>query len=104
MTYEFQPSAKLFLDALNHESDREDLLDHVFDEIRLLALNPVVNMEDKYIFPIPHSDTQFYRILFGKPILGRSFWYIYEPDDQANLLHVHNIGTAGVEKPFLSRL
>ena len=99
----FEPSAELFLDALGKEADCDVLLNHAFDEANELLANPFVDMEKKTLLPLPHSDTDFYRILWGTPILGRSFWYIYEPDDVAEVIRIHNIGYVGLDKPFLSR-
>ena len=99
----FQPSAELFLDALSREADCEVLLNHAFDEANELLANPFVDMEKKTLFPLPHPATNLYRILWGTPILGRSFWYIYEPDDATEVIRIYNIGYVGLEEPFLSR-
>ena len=103
MKLSLKPSAQLFLDALGKEADREVLLNHAFDEANELLANPFVDMEEKTLFPLPHPATNLYRILWGTPILGRSFWYIYEPDDAAEVIRIYNIGYVGLEEPFLSR-
>jgi len=93
----------MFLDALGKEADCEILLNHAFDEANELLANPIVDMEKKTLFPLPHPATNLYRILWGTPILGRSFWYIYEPDDATEVIRIYNIGYVGLEEPFLSR-
>lgn len=98
----FAPSAKDFLDALRGEGEFRTLLDHILDEVRSLADDPYIDMIGKRLYPVPAQDL-IYRILWGKTILGRSFWYIYEPDEQADLLRIYNIGHAGLDDPFLSR-
>ena len=99
----FERSAELFLDALGKEADCEVLLNHALDEANELLANSFVDMEKKTLFTLPHPATNLYRILWGAPILGRSFWYIYEPDDIAEVIRIHNIGYAGLDKPFLWR-
>ncbi len=103
MKLSLELSAQLFLDALSKEAEGEVLLNHAFDEANELLANPFVDMEKKTLLPLPHSDTDFYRILWGTPILGRSFWYIYEHDEVAKVIRIHNIGYVGLDKPFLSR-
>lgn len=103
MKLSLEPSAQIFLDALSKEAEGEVLLNHAFDEANELLVNPLVDMERKTLFPLPHSDTVLYRILWGTPFLGRSFWYVYEPDEVAEVIRIHNIGYVGLDKPFLSR-
>jgi hypothetical protein len=99
----FDPSAEDFLDAIRRNADYRLLSDHIFDEIRQLGLDPLVDLVDKFAFPVPSDPDRFYRICWGHPVIGRSFWYIYDPDYDADTLRIINIGEAGVESPFLSR-
>ena len=98
----FEPSAEDFLDALRSEGEFRAFLDHILDEVRALEDDPYIDMTDKLPYRVPSQDL-VYRILWGRTIFSRSFWYIYETDKQAALLRIHNIGHAGLEEPFLSR-
>jgi hypothetical protein len=90
----FEPSAQDFLDAQRNVLEYRSLFDHILDE---------VDGVDKQVYPVPHSPDLFYRILWGQSFRGRSFWYIYLADYEADTLFVYNIGEAGLEAPFLSR-
>jgi hypothetical protein len=98
----FDPSAEDFLDALSGEGQFRVLLDHILDELRALTYDPYIDMEEKFPYVVPAQDLM-YRILWGRPVLGRRFWYIYEAEEAAELLRIYNIGHAGLEQPFLSR-
>lgn len=99
----FEPSAELFLDARRLEPEASALLNHILDEVNGLALHPHVDGLYKVAFSVPFASDLAYRILWGQPIFGRSFWYIYEVDEHAELLRIHNIGYVDTEAPFLSR-
>jgi len=99
----FEPSAQDFLDAQRNVLEYRSLFDHILDEVRQLFLDPTVDGVDKQVYPVPHSPDLFYRILWGQSFRGRSFWYIYLADYEADTLFVYNIGEAGLEAPFLSR-
>lgn len=99
----FEPSAQDFLDAQLSDLDFRGLFDHILDEVRQLFLDPTVDGQNKLVYPLPYAPNRSYRILWGQPYQGRSFWYIYDPDYEADLLRIYNIGHAGLEDPFLSR-
>lgn len=98
----FEPSAQDFLDAQRGDNEFQVILDHLLDEANSLALDPAIDGETKLAFETPIVGL-VYRIFWGRSTSGRSFWYVYEPDYDRDVLRVYNIGHAGLEAPFLSR-
>jgi hypothetical protein len=99
----FQPSAEDFLRAQRLDLEWEALLNHIIDEVVELAMDPTVDGESRFVFPTLFGERRTYSILYGQKIMGRSFWYIYEPKYDDDLLLVHNIGDVATEPPQLSR-
>ena len=99
----FQPSAEDFLRALRLDHEWEALLNHIIDEVVELSFDPTVNGQTRFVYPTPFDGLRAYTILFGEKIMGRSFWYIYEPKYDDDVLLVHNMGDAATEAPHLSR-
>lgn len=100
----FGLSAERFLDALSRDIRNDLLLNHVFDEANRLAIDPYVDMVKKLFYQIPYEADVTYKVLWGEQIEGRAFWYIYDDDEDNQVLRIHNIGNAGTERPHLSRV
>ena len=99
----FEPSAQEFLDSQRAEGDFQTIFNHLLDEANRLADEPEIDGETKFAFDVPFRPRTAYRIYWGRPVIGRRFWYLYEADAEHDELRIFNIGHAGLEKPFLSR-